>query len=105
MCSQAGKQIEYLTGGHVLSGFHEVVVTRATRKVIEERASRGQSLWRVSSTCFGHIQSDQFLAPLPPFDSPQAIAKFPRIQAGLQVLTATMTRQTVLACCDVVVMS
>ena len=31
---QAGKQIEYLTGGHVLAGFHEVVVTEATAKVI-----------------------------------------------------------------------
>lgn len=30
---QAGKQIEYLTGGHVLAGFHEVIVTDATAKV------------------------------------------------------------------------
>lgn len=81
----------------MLSGFHEVVVTRATRKVIEERASRGQSLWRVSSTCFGHIQSDQYLAPLPPFDSPQAIAKFPRIQAGLQVSLISHDRHCLFA--------
>ena len=30
---QAGKQIEYLTGGHVLAGFHEVVVNDSTVKV------------------------------------------------------------------------
>ena len=31
---QAGKQIEYLTGGHVLAGFHEVVVNDSTIKVV-----------------------------------------------------------------------
>lgn len=83
---QAGKQIEYLTGGHVLAGFHEVVVNKATRKVIEAKQAKGESLWRVSSTCFGHIASDQVLQPLAPFDSPEAKAKFPAIKAGKQVL-------------------
>ena len=27
---QAGKQLEYLTGGHVMCGFHEVVVCEGT---------------------------------------------------------------------------
>ena len=90
MCSfcgaQAGKQIEYLTGGHVLAGFHEVVVNKSTSKVIADKKAKGESLWRVSSTCFGHIASDQVLQPLAPFDSPEALQKFPAIKAGNQVI-------------------
>jgi len=74
---QAGKQIEYLTGGYILAGFHEVIVSESTVKVIQQRKANNQSLWRVSSTCFGHIQSDQLLQPLPPFDTPEAKEKFP----------------------------
>jgi len=83
---QAGKQIEYLTGGHVLAGFHEVVVNKATRKVIEAKKEKGESLWRVSSTCFGHIASDQVLEPLPPFNSADAKERFPAVKAGTQVM-------------------
>lgn len=82
---QAGKQIEYLTGGHVLAGFHEVVVNAATVRTIDERRAAGKSLWRVSSTLFGHIQSDQTLEPLPPFNTPEAVAAFPQKFAGQQV--------------------
>jgi isopenicillin N synthase-like dioxygenase len=82
---QAGKQIEYLTGGHVMAGFHEVLITEDTKRVIEARKAKGQSLWRVSSTLFGHIQSDQTLQPMPPFDTPDAIMKFPPVKAGEQV--------------------
>jgi len=82
---QAGKQIEYLTGGHVLAGFHEVVINANTKQVIDAREKEGKSLWRVSSTCFGHIQSDQELKPLAPFNTPEANAKFQPKFAGQQV--------------------
>ncbi len=61
---QAGKQMEYLTGGQVLAGFHEVVVGPETLEVVGQRKTAGQSLWRVSSTLFSHIASDQELRPL-----------------------------------------
>ncbi len=81
---QAGKQFEWLTGGAVTAGFHEVVVTEDTLKVLEKvrfvsflvvnfgfwRSSstqrRAEKLpqWRISSTVFGHIASDQLLQPL-----------------------------------------
>lgn len=83
---QAGQQIEYLTGGHVQAGFHEVIVHDATRKVIEKKIEQKQSLWRVSSTCFGHIQSDQVLEPLAPFDTAAAKEKYPPIKTGNQVM-------------------
>ncbi len=70
----------------MLAGFHEVVVNKATRKVIEAKKAKGESLWRVSSTCFGHIASDQVLVPLAPFNSPEALQKFPEIKAGEQVI-------------------
>ena len=34
---QAGKQIEYLTGGYIMCGFHEVVVNEATVAVIDKK--------------------------------------------------------------------
>ena len=82
---QAGKQLEYLTGGHVLAGFHEVVISKETCAVIDQRKREGKSLWRVSSTLFGHIQSDQRLDPLAPFVTPDTKTKFPPMLAGDQV--------------------
>lgn len=83
---QAGKQIEYLTGGHVLAGYHEVVVSERTLPVIEKRKAEGKSLWRVSSTCFGHIASDVELQPLAHFANAETLARFPPRMAGDQVM-------------------
>ena len=82
---QAGKQIEYLTGGHVLAGFHEVVVDDGALKVIAQKKAEGKSLWRVSSTLFSHIQSDQVLEPLGKFISDETKSKYPPKYAGDQV--------------------
>lgn len=82
---QAGKQIEYLTGGHVLAGYHEVIVNNKTVEVINKRKCEGKSLWRVSSTCFGHIQSDQILEPIECFKTNDSISKYPTKFAGDQV--------------------
>jgi len=82
---QAGKQIEYATGGHVCAGFHEVVVNDKTVDVINAKRAKGESLWRVSSTLFGHLQSDHVLKPLPPFDTPAANAAYPAKFVGEQV--------------------
>lgn len=83
---QAGKQLEYMTGGTILAGFHEVCVTSDTRKVITERTKQQQSLWRVSSTCFGHIASDNVLQPVAGLHhSEEALKLYPPIKAGHQV--------------------
>merc|ERR1711912_221683 len=52
---QAGQQLENLTGGEVIAGFHEVVVTEGTVKAINKAKSENRSLWRVSSTLFSQI--------------------------------------------------
>lgn len=83
---QAGKQMEYLTGGYIQAGFHEVIISEATLKTIEERKAAGKSLWRVSSTLFSHSGSDTTLEPLGPFATPESVAKYPPILAGDQVL-------------------
>ncbi|CAN0555158.1 unnamed protein product [Ectocarpus sp. 12 AP-2014] len=72
---QAGKQLERLTGGHVLAGFHEVAISEATIETMRKRKQAGQSLWRISSTCFGHVASDQFATE-------EALAEYPPITAG-----------------------
>lgn len=66
---QAGKMFEYLTGGYVLAGFHEVVYSEAAKKVADEARSQNRPLWRVSSTLFSHLRHDVMLRPLPELSS------------------------------------
>jgi len=81
---QAGKQLEWLTGGEINAGFHEVVVCDDTLKAVERAKAKGASLWRISSTLFAHVASDKTLAPLPPFATPEALVKYPTTLAGKQ---------------------
>lgn len=78
---QAGKQLEWLTGGWCMAGFHEVIVSDKTRRVMHERKKGNKSLWRVSSTLFSHLSSDEWLEPLPQFKN----SKYPKIKVGDQV--------------------
>jgi isopenicillin N synthase-like dioxygenase len=82
---QVGKQFEYLTGGYIQAGFHEVVINEATAETIKTRKEEGKSLWRVSSTLFGHIASDQRLQPLGHFATEEALKMYPPIDTGMQV--------------------
>jgi isopenicillin N synthase-like dioxygenase len=83
---QAGLQFQHLTGGHVLAGFHEVVVSSAAEAAIAAaKASPGRSLWRISSTLFAHIASDVQLQPLAHFATEEARAAYPPTFAGDQV--------------------
>jgi isopenicillin N synthase-like dioxygenase len=83
---QAGKQFEWLTGGQVLAGFHEVIVSEQTIRAIDEASKAGRSLWRVSSTMFTHIASDNILQPLEPFIDSETMKKYPPVKAGAQLL-------------------
>lgn len=82
---QSGKQFEWLTGGHVLAGFHEVVVVEATQSAMDRARAENRSLWRVSSTLFSHIASDKVLEPLGAFACEAARAEYPATKAGDQV--------------------
>ncbi|KAL2932429.1 Transcription termination factor Rho 2 [Bienertia sinuspersici] len=79
---QTGKQIEWLTAGECIAGMHEVVVTKRTLEAIRLASEQNRSLWRVSSTLFGHVASDAVLKPLGHFaDSPLA-SMYPPMCAG-----------------------
>jgi isopenicillin N synthase-like dioxygenase len=83
---QAGQQFEYLTGGHVLAGFHEVVVNEQAVAAAEAARAAGRSLWRISSTLFCHIASKEILEPQAHFANEPTAANYPPITAGEQVL-------------------
>lgn len=64
MLIQAGKELEYLTGGHIKAGFHEVVFDENTQKTLDKRKKEQPNrkhFWRVSSTLFSHIRTDHTL--------------------------------------------
>lgn len=67
---QSGTSFEHITGGYVLSGFHEVVYTEATKQTFERRAVINQQQgidrkqWRVSSTMFSHFRCDVDIGPM-----------------------------------------
>ena len=67
---QAGSTFEHITGGYVLSGYHEVMYTLDTKRakdhVLAEQAKDGleRILWRVSSTLFSHFRYDTDLSPM-----------------------------------------
>jgi len=81
---QAGKQLEWLTGGQITAGFHEVVVVAETLAALERAKAEGRPLWRVSSTLFSHVNSDKTLQVLPPFENEETVRKYPPTLAGKQ---------------------
>jgi len=82
---QSGIQFEWLTGGRVLAGFHEVVVVNETVKAYEKAKAEGKCTWRVSSTFFAHIASDCVLKPLLDGDKSEVKNKYPEKLTGDQV--------------------
>jgi len=79
---QSGKQIEWLTGGYIQAGYHEVIVFEATEQKIKEKKEKGESLWRISSTLFSHIASDQILQPIGKFSEEKNASLYPPTYCG-----------------------
>lgn len=63
----------------------QVVWSDRTKAAVQAAKSEGRSLWRVSSTVFGHVASDQLLQPLPPFLDLPSASQYPAIKAGAYV--------------------
>lgn len=63
---QAGIQLEWMTGGFIKAGFHEVIYTEETKERVQKRLEEDPEshIWRVSSTLFSHIRHDVSIAPL-----------------------------------------
>lgn len=79
---QAGKEMEWLTGGECEAGMHEVVVTDKTLEAVERAERERRSLWRVSSTLFAHIASEEILRPLGNFANSFLAENYPPVEAG-----------------------
>jgi hypothetical protein len=81
---------EHITGGYVLSGYHEVIYTETTKAALEnakKEISEGKNriLWRVSSTLFSHIRYNVDLSPIPEmigfYDEAEARSKYRKMTA------------------------
>jgi isopenicillin N synthase-like dioxygenase len=83
---QAGKQLEYLTGGLIKAGFHEVIYTEKTKLAKEKALAEGRIPWRISSTLFCHIRSNVILQPETSLATEEAKEKYAPILAKDQVL-------------------
>ena len=98
---QSGTSFEHITGGYVLSGFHEVVYTEATKEAFRRRAEQFEAQgidrrqWRVSSTMFAHFRNDVDIGPMPELShlyTEEQAAQYPRMTAFeilMQELSAT----------------
>ena len=75
---QAGRELEYLTGGYIKAGFHEVVYDDLTEKAAEKARKEKRSLWRVSSTMFSHIRSEAVLEPLQKYSTEVSRKLYPK---------------------------
>jgi len=84
---QAGKQLEYLTGGLIKAGYHEVVVNEATIAAVQRRKAESpdRPLIRISSTFFWHLSSDYDLAPIPSLVKHSSHAKVQDKGQGLSI--------------------
>ncbi|KDE07348.1 hypothetical protein MVLG_02390 [Microbotryum lychnidis-dioicae p1A1 Lamole] len=62
---QAAKQLEHVTGGLILAGYHEVACTKRTLEATEtrKRSAPERPFIRISSTFFHHLSSDYQMKP------------------------------------------
>ena len=79
---QAGKQFEWVTGGYINCGYHEVIYTPEVERRKEQAIKEGKIPWRISSTLFSHFRGDVVLKPLEKFQSAEANEKYPEILAS-----------------------
>ena len=75
---QVGKELEYITGGYCMAGFHEVVINKEAKEKLNENKSN----WRVSSTVFFHLDSDIMIELLDRFKNEENEQKYPKIMQG-----------------------
>ncbi len=90
---QAGIQLEYLTGGECMAGFHEVIYTKEVHDLVEKikqdnvikPEDQKRILWRISSTLFSQIRQNTILEPLGKYRTEQSLKKYPPVLTRDQV--------------------
>eukprot|EP01083_Nonionella_stella_P302331 1041908_1 len=83
---QAAKQLEWVTGGYIYAGFHEVVVDEGTLQCMEKWRKKNRPLWRISCTCFSHFNGDVKLDVIEQFKNKKTVKKYPPISTWDQVM-------------------
>lgn len=79
---QAGRQLQYITNGYILGGFHEVTIGPDTEERYYQAVRDCTSTTRISSTFFAHINSDKMMQVLPKFYTEGCEIKYPPIKEG-----------------------
>lgn len=82
---QAGRQLQYITNGYILAGFHEVTIGPDTEQCYYEALKNGTSTTRVSSTFFAHINSDKVMSVLPQFYTEGCEKTYPPVKEGVWI--------------------
>lgn len=77
---QAGMQLEYVTGGKIRAGMHQVVIPPEAQALIDEANMNGEDVWRITATLFPHFLGDKKIRVLKPFRVKGK--KYPTIFAG-----------------------
>jgi isopenicillin N synthase-like dioxygenase len=77
---QAGRQLEYITNGYIMAGFHEVVVENDTIDAYYNAKEKNRSTTRISSTFFAHIASNNVMEVLPQFQTHDYLLHHPPIK-------------------------
>lgn len=82
LLAQAGKSLEWVTGGFFHAGKHEVIVTPEALEDAARLAHMGGTLIRVSSNLFVHFATRRIMRPLGRFATPEALRQYPSIYGG-----------------------
>lgn len=90
---QAGKQLEWMTGGQIKAGYHEVVVLPETLEARDRLIAAGLPPVRSGTTLFGEgawrrmlAVHEYFLRGLSPFERQQILGMYPSVPVSYQAL-------------------
>lgn len=79
---QAGKSLEWITGGFFYAGKHEVLITPEALEDTQRILSQGGVPLRVSKNLFMHLATRCVMRPLGRFANPATLKKYPPIYGG-----------------------
>lgn len=81
---QVGQQLEYVSGGYFLAGYHEVSYTQRAANAVTVAVDEGRSTIRVARSLFLHLHTDTVMGVMKesPVDHEVAVQKYPPTLAG-----------------------
>ncbi|MEK7615379.1 MAG: hypothetical protein AAB431_03275 [Patescibacteria group bacterium] len=82
LLAQAGRALEWMTGGFFFAGMHEVVVTPESLEDAAAIIARGERAIRTSSNLFAHFATRFVMRPLGRFATPESLRRYPPIFEG-----------------------